>query len=162
MTTTKFLIAVFCLVFAGLSGATEAEFNVHEWFAKNKVELVSMKHVLEEHPKIERVDPELRMMFVSGSDEFSDLDTAAYQELLKKCELLSIKNIAIYRKEIEEEQQISSAEFVVLSAGLLTKGRSISIEYLKDESFVEKASSYGLRYQPLGKKGWFAVYRVQK
>ena len=162
MTTTKFLIALFCLVFAGLSSATEAEFDVHEWFAKNQAELVGMKHVLEKHPKVERVDPELRMMFVSGSDEFSGLDTAAYQELLKKCQLLNIKNIAVYRKEIEDELQIASAEFVVFSEGLLTKGRSISIEYLKDESFVEKASSYGLRYQPLGKEGWFVVHRVQK
>lgn len=163
MTIIRTIITFYLfLIGQSFAGESEMDFDARNWFSSYQSELEQVKLVLSEHPNIKRIDPALRLDFVPKNGEFSDADYQAYQELVKTCKRMGIENIVVYRDKKDAISTLTSINFTVASKGLLTKGSSVSVEFLKDLSFAENAAEYGLRYQPLELENWFVVYREQK
>lgn len=126
------------------------------WFSENENELNKILSVLFSHPNIQRIE-DMRIKFIPKYGEFSEADEKAYKSLLLLSESLGIKSISIARKRNVIDGDLLGVDMVLISEGLATKGYALSVEYIPDFEYVEKAKNHGIFYLQLNKKNWYVA-----
>ena len=124
------------------------------WFSNNENNLEQILTVLFSHPNIQRVE-DIRMQFIPRFGDFSEADEKAYKSILSLSENMGIKAISIARKNNSIDGDLISVDMILISEGLTTRGYALSIEYIPDLKYVEKAKTHGAFYQKLNKKNWY-------
>ena len=129
------------------------------WYAENKEKLMNLQCRVLQTPEILRVEPGLSIRDIPNGEKFTPDVLQTYNELLAKCNTLSIKNIAISRKLNSSFGQLISVRYVLDSGGLsVSGGKSLSINFVPDDTLVprlfRKPEDVWL---PLDEKGWYVV-----
>ncbi len=124
------------------------------WFSDNENDIEKILAILFAHPNIQRVE-DMRMQFIPKYGEFSEADEKAYKFLFSLSENMGIKAISVARKRNSIEGDLLGVDIILISEGLTTKGYALSIEYIPDSVYVEKAKGRGVLYQQLNKENWY-------
>lgn len=124
------------------------------WFSENENNLEQMLEVLFSHPNIQRVEG-MRMQFIPKFGEFSEADEQAYKSLLSRSENLGIKAISIARKKNSIDGDLLGVDMILISEGLTTRGYALSVEYVPNPKYIEKAKAHGTLYHKLHKENWY-------
>ena len=159
--TSSLLVLASIALIAGItslfSTASPRSKEVAElWFKENKDELASIKSVLLDHPNIRRVE-ELDRLFLPGYGAFSEQDLVAYESILGKISELGIKSIDVARGKNDKDGDLIALEFLLESEGLTTGGHALSVEYIFQESYIQRAGKAGILMESLGLEGWYLV-----
>jgi hypothetical protein len=126
------------------------------WFSENGKQLEQVLEMLLAHPKISRVE-DMRMQFIPKYGEFSATDEDAYKSLLQQSKQLGVKAISVARRGNVIDGDLLGIDMVLISEGLTTKGYALTVEYIPDSGYIEKAKKHGILYQQLNKKSWYLV-----
>ncbi|WP_347332702.1 hypothetical protein [Marinimicrobium locisalis] len=132
-----------------------------EWFESNRVELKSLLKIVLSHQNIRRVEG-MNMAFVPKYGDFSKEDIQAYKKALEMSGDLGVQAIDISRKGNNLDGNLLGVEMVLVSEGLATKGYALTVEYIPDPSYVEKAEKHGILYYPLDADNWYLVEYINK
>jgi hypothetical protein len=71
--------------------------------------------------------------------------------------LLGVKAISISRRGNTIDGDLLGVDMVLISEGLTTKGYALTVEYIPDPGYIEKAKKHGILYQELNRKKWYLV-----
>lgn len=150
----SFALVVLMLTQVVCARPVEDKESAVEWFKSNHVELSSLLDKVLSHPTIQRVE-DMKMDFIPKYGEFSQDDIQAYRAALEMSDELGIKAIYVSRKGNSADGDLLGVDMVLISEGLTTKGYALTVEYIPNPNYVEKAKEHGILYYPLGVENWY-------
>lgn len=150
----NFALVILVVTQVGCARPVEDKDSAVEWFKSNRVELNSLLDIVLSHPNIQRVE-DMKMAYIPKYGEFSEDDVQAYKTALEMSEELGIQAISVSRKGNSLDGDLLGVDMVLISEGLTTKGYALTVEYIPDPNYVEKAKEHGILYYPLGADNWY-------
>lgn len=139
------------------SGSANTVDKARLFFNKHYQELHEIKQTLLKHPNIERVSPGRKLEFTPSYKNFSSEDIIAYKALIAKCEELDVLNITNYRIDNNNGEKLLIIRYVIYSIGLSPSGRSVSINFIPNQLFVERLEDNETTYYPLDVVDWYVA-----
>jgi hypothetical protein len=149
------ILGLVALMPAGCKARLKSTSEAVEWFKAHSNEVFRLNAILIAHPAISRVDPGIRLEFVTKNFEFDGETRKTYAECERVCESLGIINIAVYGIPPGESGGWFAIRYVLDSEGnVTTQGSSISVEY---RTGAGRRAISEETITSLGVKDWYVV-----
>jgi hypothetical protein len=149
------ILGLVALMPAGCRARVKSPGEAVGWFKAHSDEVFRLNAMLIAHPAISRVDPGIRLEFVTKNFEFDGETRKTYAECERVCESLGIINIAVAGIPPGESGGWFAISYLLDREGIVTSsGSFISVEYRAGVGMKEDSEE---TLTSLGVKDWYVV-----
>lgn len=125
-----------------------------DFFSKNKDGLNDVVRLLLSHPSIKRVEG-LKFKYIPKYGDFDDADIAVYKKINDFIELNGVRAVSVARKDQRLDGFLIGITFILKSEGTIRDRYMLSIVYINDDGYIEKAKGHGIKHYYLGTSKWY-------